>query len=122
MRFMATSLLVTALLTAPLSAADNADVVGQWASEVSRQGQTFEVSFEITEASGALAGTWTSPRGSDDLHDVAWDGTTLRFTRQLSTPQGDFELKYTATLDGDTLNGTLATPRGEREFSAKRAG
>ena len=39
----------------------------------------------------------------------------------METPRGDFTIVYKATVDGDTMAGTVAMgERGEREWTAKK--
>jgi hypothetical protein len=102
-------------------AADNALVLGKWTIAIDFQGQATEATLELVEKDGALAGTWTSQRGTNDLSDIAWDGTTLTFKRNIDFQGQALSLDYTATVKGDSLEGRMTTPRGEQPFTGKRA-
>lgn len=120
-RLLPSTVLVLALMLAGVAAAaDNTAVVGKWGATMNFQGRSFDITLEILEADGALAGTWESPRGKDDLADVAWDGETLTFNRSLERGGQSFTLAYSAKVDGDTMEGTMSTPGGDRPFTATR--
>lgn len=112
---------LTLLCASVALAADNSAVVGKWAIPLEVRGQTFDVTLEITEEDGGLGGTWTGPRSSDTLVDVAWDGETLTFQRNLERQGQSISINCSATVDGNTMNGKLTTPRGDREFTGTRA-
>ena len=102
-------------------AADNAPVLGKWASKTETPQGTFEVVYEFTEVDGELKGTWTNPRRNGDLTNVSWDGETLKFGREASMGGQTFNLSFEATVDGDTMTGKMIGPRREREFTANRS-
>ena len=108
-------------LAPPALAADNAPVLGKWTSTTETPQGTFEVVYEFTEADGELKGTWSNPRRNGDLTNVSWDGETLKFGREVGRGGQTFNLNFEATVDGDTMTGKMITPRGEREFTAKRS-
>jgi hypothetical protein len=102
-------------------AADNAAVVGTWKISTEMQGQPVEMTMEIKEADGALTGTWTSPRGSDTMSDIKWDGQELSFSRTVSRQGQDFKVQSTAKITGDTLEGKMKLPQREIPFTGKKA-
>lgn len=112
-----------ALALAPAAlAADNAPVLGKWTSTTETPQRTFQVVFEFTEVDGELEGTWRNRRGPNgNLMKVSWDGETLKFERDIEAGGQVFRLYYEATVDGDTMTGTISTPRGDREFTATRS-
>jgi len=92
-------------------AADNAAVKGTWKISMEMQGQPVEVTMEIKDAEGGgLTGTWTSPRGTDTLKDVKWDGTELSFSRTVERQGQEFTLQHTAKVEGDTITGKTGPP------------
>ena len=118
------ALAFTASLTSAALAADNKAVVGKW--EITIEASDFEeADVEITleieqDKDGSLTGTWTTPRGDDDLEDVEWDGKTLTFTREIDFRGREIEVEHTAKVTGDTLEGEMEFPRTEVDFSGKR--
>ena len=113
-----------ALALAPAAlAADNVAVLGKWESTTETPQRTFQVVFEFNEDEGELKGAWSNPRGRNgNLINVSWDGETLKFERDIEAAGQVFRLYYEATVDGDTMTGTLTTPRGNRKFTATRSG
>jgi hypothetical protein len=116
------AVLAWGLLVSAALAADNAAVVGTWKVSMEMQGQAVDVTLEIKEADGALAGTWTSPRGADPLADVKWDGQTLSFSRNVNRQGQDFKIEHTAKVDGDSLDGKMILPQREIPFTGKKSG
>jgi hypothetical protein len=112
--------LAACLATAAL-AADNAAVVGTWKISTEMQGQPVEMTMEIKEADGALTGTWTSPRGTDNLSDIKWDGQELSFSRTVNRQGQEFKIQSTAKVQGDTLEGKMMLPQREIPFTGKKA-
>jgi hypothetical protein len=106
----------------PVHAADNAAVTGTWKVKMEFQGQPVDVTLEIKAAEGGgLSGTWTSPRGTDTLADVKWDGQQLTFTRTVNRQGQDMKLDHVAKVTGDTIEGKIVTPQREIPFSGKKA-
>ena len=119
--FVLAALPLAFLLNAQADTVDNSPVLGKWTVKLEFQGQSREIVYEFTQAEdGSLSGTATSPRGSGELADVAWDGETLTFARNLERQGQQFSINYSATVDGDTMDGTMTTPRGERPFKGER--
>ncbi len=117
-----TVLSFAACLAAAAFAADNAAVKGTWKISMEMQGQPVEVTMEIKDAEGGgLTGTWTSPRGTDTLKDVKWDGTELSFSRTVNRQGQEFTLQHTAKVEGDTITGKMVMPQRELPFTGKRA-
>jgi hypothetical protein len=113
--------LAACLATAAL-AADDAAVTGNWKVSMELQGQPVEVTMEIKSGEGGgLTGTWTSPRGTDTLQDVKWDGTELSFKRTVNRQGQEFTIQHTAKIEGDTLTGKMVMPQREIPFSGKKA-
>ncbi|MCX6638121.1 MAG: hypothetical protein NT090_23945 [Acidobacteria bacterium] len=55
------------------------------------------------------------------IKDGKIDGAKFTFTTVMSTPNGDFKMVYSGTLEGDTLKGTTEREGGQaRPFEAKR--
>ena len=118
--FVSMLFLITLAICASAVAADNSAVLGKWSATLEFQGQSRDISFTFAEADGKLGGITSTPRGDDELSDVAWDGTLLTFSRNIERQGQSFSLSYSATVDGDKMNVTMTTPRGERQFTATR--
>jgi hypothetical protein len=65
--------------------------------------------------------THKTPRG-DNTSDAAVSGNTISWTEQRpGRDGGTMNINFKATLDGDTLKGTISGGRFNREFTAKRS-
>ena len=116
------SILATCLLAlAAHAGADSSKVVGTWALELTAQGQTQAITLEIkTKEDGSLTGTWIGPHRTNELVDFGWDGTTLTFTRNVNREGTPVALKTKATVEGESMKGTITAPEGEIPFTATR--
>ena len=113
--------LIALLCAAAAFAADNSKVVGTWALELTAQGQAQAITLEIeTKEDGSLTGTWIGPHRTNELVDFGWDGATLTFTRNVNREGTPVALKHKATVDGDSMKGTITAPEGEIPFTATR--
>ena len=69
-----------------------------------------------------FTGTNAGPLGSLEVEDGKIDGNTLTWTMQMTVPM-PLTLNSTATIDGDTLTGTInAGAFGDMPMSGKRTG
>ena len=117
-----TAIVIAFALANSSAAADNSAVVGKWSMELSFQGQSRQIDLEFMEKDGELSGTVAGRQGgTNELSDVSWDGETLAFARNINRQGQEFSISYSAKIDGDEMEGTMTTPRGERPFTAKRA-
>ena len=106
------------LVPSVASAADSA--VGKWEGTVETRRGANEVSLEFSKSGDGLEGTWTGPRGTSDLEEVEHEGANLTFVRNVEMRGNAIALNFTATIDGDTMNVTMETPRGESQFTLSR--
>jgi hypothetical protein len=112
---------VALLCAAAIFAADNSKVVGTWALELTFQGEKQMITLEIkTKDDGALTGTWIGPHRTNELVDFTWDDKTLTFTRNVQREGKPAALKTKATVEGDTMKGTITAPEGDTPFTATR--
>ncbi|MBI2688310.1 MAG: hypothetical protein HYX27_18565 [Acidobacteria bacterium] len=122
------SLAASSLLLAASALAGPID--GKWVSErkVERDGQsttivqTFELKAEGDKLTGKLNlkfGDMEPP--SVDIKDGKLDGNKFSFTTTMSTPNGDFKMSYSGTVEGGMLKGTAEREGGQpRPFEAKK--
>ena len=107
-----------------------ASIDGKWKSErkMERDGQSFTVTQKIDlKADGnKLTGKVATQFGDQEnppseIKDGKLDGDKFSFTTTMSTPNGDFKMVYSGTVEGDTLKGTAEREGGQsRPFEAKR--
>lgn len=115
----AAGVLLSCLLAAPVSGQD-VDVTGKWelTSETPRGMMTSTLVFE--QDGTELKGTLEGQRGTVEFDGGTVEGNTISFTMVRSGQGRTFEMAYTGTVEGDTMNGTMSTPRGEQPWTAKR--
>lgn len=123
-----TSLCLTLLLFA--GAALAASIDGKWVSErkMERDGQSFTITSKMNlKSDGAkLTGTVATSFGEQDgpvaeITNGKVDGNKFSFSTTMSTPNGDFKMNWTGTVEGDTMKGTSEREGGQsRPFEAKR--
>jgi len=132
--------MVTMTLVSPAEAA--AQVVGTW--ELSAEGpRGDQMMVLVLEVEGdAVTGTLTmqrpggrggarggggrgGPGGGDppemNLSDGSIDGDTFSFSVTMSMRGNSLTREFSGTVSGDEMSGTIATPRGDRPFTGKRA-
>lgn len=109
---------VASLMAAPALAADS-PVVGTWDTAIDVQGQ--KITAELTVAQSGDAYTVAikdgpmpgapadAPPMPSTISDVVVDGAKLTFKRKLTTPQGELQMSYTGTVDGDKLTAEVDT-------------
>ena len=94
------------------------DVSGTW--EASFEGRQGARTLVITLAQDGmyLTGSAQMPRGEGIVSEGMIHGNEVMFT--LSAGGGLLTLELKGTVDGDTMTGTLTSPRGEVPWTAKR--
>ena len=73
----------------------------------------------IKQDGGTIKGTLTGPRGEAPFEGTV-AGNKISFTIKRETPNGTFTLEYSATVNGDSMEGTVHSERFDRKFTAKR--
>lgn len=97
-----------------------AAVAGDWemTSEGRRgpQTQTFTIVQDGEKITVTMEGRMGEMTGEGTCK-----GNEIEWTFTMETPRGDFTLVYKATVDGDTMAGTVSRGEGgEREWTAKK--
>ena len=118
------------LMAVPALAA-NSPVVGVWNTEAVTDFGTFKATMTIAEADGAytidikdvpLEGAPPSPPSPPGaVTDVVVDGVMFSFKRKLTTPQGELQMSYTGTVDGDKLTAEVNSQFGKVPVTGTRA-
>ena len=94
-----------------------ADVTGVWkASMQGPDGQSMELTFNLTAEGKTLTGTATSPMGDLPISDGKVDGDKVEFT--VATDQ--FKILHKGTFSGDTMKLTVDINGQSMEMTAKR--
>ncbi|HEY6274578.1 MAG TPA: hypothetical protein VIX19_21540 [Terriglobales bacterium] len=123
-RSLALLAVITALLViaAPITAtaADNANVAGEWTLTVETPNGTGSPTVTFKQDGGNLTGTYKGRSGETELkgtvtgNDIKWSVTIH--------PQGqDLVIEYSGTVDGDTMKGKVTFgSMGEGTFTGKK--
>lgn len=78
-------------------------------------------SLVITQDSGKYKVTHKTPRG-DVTSDATVDGNAISWTEERQGRGGNtMQIQFKATVDGDSMTGTMSGGRGSRDFTAKRS-
>lgn len=108
------------------STAQRANFAGTWAMTMSggggeNRGRGGQQSLAITEDGEKIKVSHKTPRG-ENAYDATVSGNTISWTEQREGRDGNtMQIAYKATLDGDTLKGTMNGGRFNRDFTATRA-
>jgi hypothetical protein len=86
-----------------------------------RRGDSDTETLTISQQGGKYKVVHKSPRGNQTF-DASVDGNSIYWTEERKTKKGDtVKVKYSATLNGKTLDGNYQGGPYERGFTAKRA-
>lgn len=97
-----------------------ANVAGTWSMTFEgRNGTVTQTLKFVQDAAGKLTGTLTSPRGDSPIEGTI-TGNAIDFTVKRSTPNGDFTIEYTGTVDGDSMKGSFKMGDNARDWTATR--
>ena len=78
-------------------------------------------SLTITQDGDKYKVDHKTPRG-EDTYDATVSGNTISWTEQRENSKGNaMKVECQATLDGDTLTGTMSSGQFSRNFTAKRS-
>ena len=101
------------------STAADADqgIVGTWEMTTQSQRGTRTAVLVINKD---LSGTYTRRERTFPVNDLSIEGDQVSFKVLMKYQEREFELDFTGKLQGDSLNGQWANPRGTREVTVKR--
>ena len=119
--FTVVVVLALAFMFSSVASAQDAKVAGKWQSTFTTpQGDTRTTTFTFTQDGNKLAGTVSGGQGETPLAGTV-KGNEVKFTVTRQTPNGEMKSEYTATVEGDTMKGSVVTPRGTRDWTATKA-
>jgi hypothetical protein len=125
---LALLLSVTAVQAAP----QDANFVGAWDITMAAGGQGGgggsrgggrggAQSLTITQNGDKLKVSHKTPRG-ENAYDATVSGNTISWTEERQNREGNtMKIQYQATLNGDTMTGSMGGGQFSREFTAKRS-
>jgi hypothetical protein len=65
------------------------------------------ITAELTSSGGTIGGNFTGAQGAAPVSGTI-DGNNVNFAATVQGPMGQMELKFSGTLDGDSMSGTVA--------------
>jgi hypothetical protein len=81
------------------------DPTGTWHwTNTARSGKMSPYTMQLRQRSGSISGTINGPKGTTQVNDGTFSGSTVAFS---ATFGGGATVRYSGTLYGDTINGTL---------------
>jgi len=113
--------LLTLALVVPGVAQDvgEADLTGSWEISVEGPQGPRTMTLKLIQNGAELIGTLGSERGTSDIEEGIVDGSAFSFGVTMARGERSFTLTYRGTVDGETMKGTMITPRGESPFTGK---
>lgn len=122
MAFGLAAILVLGLMVGGAAVAQgNANVAGKWESKfTTAQGDTRTATFTFKQDGNKLTGTISGGMGGETPLEGTVKGKEVKFTVTRQTPNGEMKSEYTATVEGDTMKGSVESPRGKRDWSATK--
>lgn len=121
--------LLLSLVAIPANAQNAPNFVGTWDMTMAAPqggggnggGNGTAQSLVIMQDGGKYKVTHKSPRG-DVTSDATVDGSSISWTEERQGRNGNtMQLQFKATVDGDSMTGTMNGGRFSRDFTAKRA-
>lgn len=92
---------------------------GSWTGTYSREGQTNNLSMNLTQEGGAVKGTLTAGEGTFTVEKGAYDAQTKKVTFEIQVG-GDARYQVTGTLESDALRGQWKGAGEEGTFQVTR--
>ncbi len=93
------------------TAADSPDVSGTWQFKIHDQGRIFTPTFTLTQSGTSLTGTYKNSQGDNPASGTV-KGIEVTLNAQITGRDGEKRtVTYIATIDGDTMGGTMQTTR-----------
>ncbi len=117
------AILVVSLMVCGASVAQgNANVAGKWETKsTTPQGETRTSTYTFKQDGDKLTGTVSGGMGGDSTFTGTVKGNEVKFTVTRQGPNGEMKIEYTATVEGDTMKGSVESPRGKRDWTATKA-
>lgn len=121
--------LLLSLAAIPANAQNAPNFVGNWDMTMAAPqggggnggGNPAAQSLNITKDGDKYKVTHKTPRG-DVTSDATVDGSSISWTEQRQGRDGNtMQIQFKATVDGDSMTGTMSGGRFSRDFTAKRA-
>jgi imidazolonepropionase-like amidohydrolase len=97
------------------------DVSGTWSLTVETPQGVIPVTATLQQTGTKITGTLSSMLGNAEVPDGSVSGTTIRFTALATIEGRSTEVKFEATVEGDTMTGTVSIrEQGDFPFTGTR--
>jgi opacity protein-like surface antigen len=104
------------------TAAFAADVSGKWTAETKgRDGETRTQTFNFKQDGSKLTGSVSNPMGDREISEGKVDGDNISFVMKFERDGNEMKIPYTGKVVGNEIQFKTESPRGTREFTAKKS-
>jgi hypothetical protein len=100
------------------AAKDPVNVAGRWTVSVQGRRGTRTQELTIQQTGSEISGTLVGNRSN--AFQGTLEGNKIQFTVNMETRRGSITLTYSGAVQGDSMKGTIETPRGNGKWSAVR--
>jgi len=76
----------------------------------------------LKEEGGTVSGTYAGQMGTTEFSGGMADGNNVKFDVSISPMGQEITLSFDGTIEGDSISGSVNTPRGASEFTGTREG
>jgi hypothetical protein len=95
-------------------------VDGTWRMTVKTSTAEVAITATLRAADGHVTGTFSGDRGSGDIRNGTFDGTTVEFTINAKTEAETDDWVFHGTVSGASMTGTVSTNLGTFNFSGSK--
>jgi hypothetical protein len=124
--FLAAVTLAAAAVAGGSAVAQASPAVGSWDLTMTTPIGERKSTMTIAPTGGTYTVTFRNAPGADPLDetisDIRIEGNSFAFKRSVGIEQGQIELNYSGTVDGNALIGKVASQFGEFDLKGSRAG
>jgi hypothetical protein len=90
-----------------------AALAGTWNLAIDASGNPISITLNIAEEEGVVTGTWGSNRfGEAALKDATYEEGAIAFAVAIDTPNGEFKVSFSGSVEGSELSGRLESDFG----------
>ena len=97
-------------------------VAGTYKLTINTPGGTRTPTLTLKEEGGSLSGTFAGQWGATEFGGGKADGNSVKFDVSISPMGQEIALSFDGTIEGDSISGSVNTPRGASEFTGTREG
>ncbi len=93
-------------------------LLGEW--DVQTEDGQYSFVFTFTMENDTLSGMFQGSTGEVEMENLSYENNELTFTVNIEAGGQTMEIDFTATIEGDTLEGYLSLQYGEANISGKK--